>query len=34
MSDGKIIKTGDSQLALELEKYGYEWTDEFNNTEE
>ena len=27
MSDGQIIKTGKSDLALELEKYGYEWTD-------
>ena len=27
MSDGQIIKTGGSDLALELEKYGYEWTD-------
>ena len=29
MSDGQIIKTGESDLALELEKYGYEWTDNF-----
>ena len=29
MSDGKIIKTGESDLALELEKKGYEWTDNF-----
>ena len=29
MSDGQIIKTGDSDLALELEKKGYEWTDNF-----
>ena len=29
MANGKIIKTGDSQLALELEKNGYDWTDEF-----
>ena len=29
MADGKIIKTGDSNLALELEKNGYDWTDEF-----
>ena len=29
MANGKIIKTGSSELALELEKYGYEWTDEF-----
>ena len=28
MADGKIIKTGDSDLALELEKNGYDWTDE------
>ena len=27
MSDGQIIKTGGSELALELEKKGYEWTD-------
>ena len=27
MSDGQIIKTGGSDLALELEKKGYEWTD-------
>ena len=31
MADGKIIKTGDSNLALELEKNGYDWTDEFIN---
>ena len=29
MSDGQIIKTGGSDLALELEKNGYEWTDNF-----
>ena len=29
MADGKIIKTGGSELALELEKKGYEWTDNF-----
>ena len=29
MSDGQIIKTGESELALELEKHGYEWTDNF-----
>ena len=29
MADGQIIKTGDSDLALELEKKGYEWTDNF-----
>jgi len=23
--DGKIIKTGDKKLALELEKKGYDW---------
>ncbi len=28
MSNGKIIKTGNSELALELEKKGYDWTDE------
>ena len=31
MAEGKIIKTGDSNLALELEKNGYDWTDEFIN---
>ena len=31
MANGKIIKTGDSELALELEKNGYDWTDEFIN---
>ncbi len=30
MSDGQIIKTGGSELALELEKNGYEWIDEFS----
>ena len=30
MSEGQIIKTGNSDLALELEKYGYEWTDNFS----
>ena len=29
MANGKIIKTGNSELALELEKNGYEWTDKF-----
>ena len=29
MANGRIIKTGNSELALELEKNGYEWTDEF-----
>ena len=29
MASGKIIKTGNSELALELEKNGYEWTDKF-----
>lgn len=33
MANGKIIKTGNSDLALELEKNGYEWTDEFINEE-
>ena len=27
MANGQIIKTGESDLALELEKKGYEWTD-------
>ena len=31
MSDGQIIKTGGSDLAMELEKNGYEWTDNFVN---
>ena len=30
MSDGQIIKTGTSDLALELEKHGYQWTDNFS----
>ena len=30
MSDGRIIKTGESDFALELEKHGYEWTDNFS----
>jgi Fe-S cluster assembly ATP-binding protein len=25
MYDGKIVKTGDKSLALELEKNGYDW---------
>ncbi|MFT7157203.1 MAG: Fe-S cluster assembly ATP-binding protein, partial [Parvicella sp.] len=25
LSDGKIIKTGDKSLALELEEKGYDW---------
>ncbi len=29
MSEGQIIKTGESDLALELEEKGYEWTDNF-----
>jgi len=29
MADGQIIKTGGSDLALELEKKGYEWTDNY-----
>ena len=29
MADGQIIKTGESDLAIELEKNGYEWTDNF-----
>ena len=29
MAEGKIIKTGGSDLALELEQKGYEWTDKF-----
>jgi len=29
MSDGQIIKTGERDLALEHEKKGYEWTDNF-----
>ena len=31
MANGKIIKTGNSELALELEKNGYEWTDKFTD---
>ena len=29
MSDVLIIKSGESDLALELEEIGYEWTDNF-----
>ena len=29
MSDGQIIKTGESDLAQELEKKGYDWADNF-----
>jgi Fe-S cluster assembly ATP-binding protein len=25
LADGKIVKTGDKNLALELEQTGYEW---------
>ena len=28
LSDGKIIKTGDKSLALELEERGYDWVVE------
>lgn len=28
LSDGKIVKTGDSKLALELEEKGYDWLKE------
>jgi Fe-S cluster assembly ATP-binding protein len=27
LSDGKIIKSGDKSLALELEEKGYNWLD-------
>ena len=30
MSDGKILKTGNKDLAIELEKSGYEWVEESN----
>jgi Fe-S cluster assembly ATP-binding protein len=31
LADGKIVKTGDKNLALELEEKGYDWiTDEIN----
>ena len=30
MSDGKILKTGDKDLAIELEKSGYEWIEDSN----
>lgn len=29
MMDGKIIKSGDKKLALELEKHGYEWLESY-----
>ena len=28
LSDGKIVKTGDKSLALELEEKGYDWINE------
>ncbi len=31
LSDGKIIKSGDSSLALQLEKEGYAWIDRTQN---
>ena len=34
MAGGKILKTGDKQLAIELEKSGYEWVDKTNLNEE
>ncbi len=35
MADGKILKTGDKNLALELEKSGYDWVeDEINISKE
>ena len=30
LSDGKIVKSGDKQLALELEKNGYDWIKNSN----
>ena len=30
LSDGKIVKSGDKQLALELEKNGYDWINNSN----
>ena len=33
LSDGKIIKSGDASLALELEEQGYSWlTDDLEST--
>ena len=29
-NDGKIVKTGDKTLALELEEKGYDWIKEIN----
>ena len=34
MSDGKIQKTGDKDLAIELEKSGYEWLESNENSME
>ena len=31
MSEGRILRTGGHELALELEKVGYEWVDQFQN---
>jgi len=28
LADGKILKTGDASLALELEERGYDWVRE------
>jgi Fe-S cluster assembly ATP-binding protein len=30
MQDGQIVKTGTKELALELEKKGYDWIKEEN----
>jgi Fe-S cluster assembly ATP-binding protein len=30
LSDGKIVKTGGKELALQLEEQGYEWIGEEN----
>ena len=31
MGEGRILKTGNKELAIELEKSGYEWIEEANN---
>ena len=33
MKDGKIVKTGDYSLALQIEKYGYSDTNDINEEE-
>ncbi len=34
MAEGKILKTGSSELAIELEKFGYDWIDHDQSSKE